>query len=155
MKMLKRTFKVDPERSRSITAVDIFLACIVAFGLFPAVFFILGYGLSIIAPDESSVASLGGYLAAIGFSGLFAWMAIPVFAVIGWFASRIGWIGGGSALILGLFGGLIFGTAFWLIDGGSTSILFVLIFPLPAAIYALVGWAALRYLRPDIFKPEN
>lgn len=154
MTILNRPFKLDPNISGSVSIFDIFLICLAAFGIFPASFFAAGYALSLIAFDEGIILGLAGLLVAIGYTGLYAWMAIPVFFIIGWFASRRGWIGYGSAVLLGAIGGLIFGSAFWLIDGSGTSIVFALIFVLPATVYALVGWAALRFLRPDIFQSD-
>ena len=151
MNFFQNAFKIDPKLSRSISAFDIFLVCVVTFGVFPAVFFAAGYILAVLGAKVDSLVELGGYLATIGYTGLFAWMGIPVFAGIGWIASRKGWVGYGAAFLLGIVGGLIFGIAFWLIDGSAYSVLFVLIFPLPAAVYAIIGWATLRYLRPDIF----
>ena len=82
-------------------------------------------------------------------------MAIPIALGIGWWATRTGRIGWAVGPIAGAAGGLIFSLVFFVIENEFLDPSFLpvtLSFSGVAAIYGVVGWIFLRWLRADAFR---
>lgn len=149
-------FRRDPKITRQIGFVDLLFACFITFVLFPAFIFALGYS-PILLRDTSEPEGLwafAGLLVILGYTGLFAWAAMPLALLAGWWATRTGWLGWASTLGLGGIAGAIFSLIFI----GGTDVREINAEALPIAgfcigvamIYAAVGYLALSWLRSDL-----
>ena len=146
--------KIDPARARTITLVDLLFVAALTFFCAPAISAALGYAIAFATVGTEPALTIAGIFIGFGYTALFAWMAIPIAIAVGWLATRKGWIGWAAAPCLGALGGLIFGTLFWLLDNSPMMDWFLAAAFVPAAIlYAIVGWASLRWLRADVFAP--
>ena len=150
-------FRQDPALTRQVGLVDLIFAAIIAFVIFPTLAFAVGYVVMMRWAD-GIVAIPGAMLAAIGYTGLLAWVASPVAVGVGWWATRTGRTGWVTALACGA----VAGTACSLIAIGgvdlrmigSEALGVVGAFALAGAIYGSVALIALRWLRADLFKAE-
>lgn len=151
-------FRTDAQFTRQIGFLDLLFACLIALVILPALAFALGYAILFASGGsgpallEAPVALLVGF----GYTGLFAWAGTPIALLAGWWATRTGRLGWGSALLLGTLGGALFSLPFIgatdvrLIDREVLAI--AAFFCALGAVYGLAGYLALRWLRADILR---
>lgn len=93
----------------------------------------------------------------LGRIGLVARSGGPFTFIVGWFARRMGWIGWASAPLAGFVGACALGVMTLVLEGDTLlaeeATIISLFLPYSAA-FAILGWLALRLLRPDVCMGE-
>jgi len=151
-------FRVDPALSRRVRLRDLVLAAALALGPLPTLLLCVGYAARTLGHDNSAIKTLGEYLLALGGISIATWTGIPVAILIGALATRSGWIGWASAPGAGFLGGAVMALLVIAIDGSTYPpdliFIFSYLFVPAGVVYGLLGWAALRWLRPDVYLTE-
>lgn len=150
--------RVRPALARTVTVIDLGLAALLVFLVFPVALYISGLALVFVFAETGALRNGAELLMGIGSLGTFTWIGAPFAVVIGWFATRTGWIGWAAAPICGLAGAVLLGVATIIVEGDTvlTNEAYIIPIFMPfGAVFGCLGWIALRYLRPDIYTGDT
>lgn len=149
-------FRRDPEITRQISFVDLLLAALATFVLAPLLSLGIGFGLLVLTgtSEPSPVWHIAGVFVGFGYTGILAWVGMPFALLFGWWATRRGWVGWGSAIGSGAIAAVIcslplsIGTPNPYLNRNIADVL--LSFAALGAIYGLIAYLALIWLKKDL-----